>query len=169
MAYAQKGKEAKLSSEQKAQLEEEVGIYEKKAEKYHKNGDLVSAAGIYQMLSSYDPKRYGKLREKILKELDENGDTEGYAIVKGSGDKKEAFEYANKLYRAGRKEEAAYTFIAANRYKDARAIIAELSKNAKDEDAAKIAMRLLEGKKTKQQRIAAMHYEEQQAAQSQAA
>ncbi len=152
-----KQKEARLTPEQKEKLEQGIAEYETEAQNYHEAGDLVSAAGIYQMLSKYDSKRYGKLREKILQELDESGDTEGYAMVMGSGDKTEAKAYAKRLYDAGHKEESAYTRIAYGDLKGARKIIAELSRDAKDDEAFKVAMRLLKGKEAKQQKIAALH------------
>lgn len=151
-----------VSEEERHSIQENINAYAQKADHYYKDGDPITAAGIYQQLSEYNP-QYGKLRQKIIGELKDNGDEESRAIIMGQGDKKQAWKYANDLYKQGKKEQAAYTLISAGNYRLARQIIAELTTSGDDEKAGKLALALLQEKEGAKKRRAALHYEEQQA------
>ncbi len=163
MAYSKK-REAQISAEQqRLEAEKAIELYQRKAKKYYKAGDLVYVAGIYQLLSEIDPK-YKKLRREVLAEILDKGDKQGYAIAMGGGDRKELSTFISQLLKQGRKEEAAYALISAGEYRRARKLIAELHLSGEDEKAVNLGMSLIQGKKAKQRQIAAVHYEEQRQA-----
>jgi Na+(H+)/acetate symporter ActP len=167
MVYSKKRQEQLSAEQERLEADRLISTYQKKAKKYYKAGDLVSVAGIYQLLSEIDP-RYKKLRKDILAEMKDKGDMQGYAIAMGAGDKKELSTFVNQALREGRKEEAAYALISAGEYRRARKVIAGLHLSGEDEKAVNLGMSLIEGKKAKQRQVAAMHYEEQQAAKAEA-
>ena len=155
----------KASEEERRSVQEDVDLYAQKADHYYRHGDPITAAGIYQQLSQYNP-QYGKLRKKIIDELRDNGDEDSLAIIMGKGDKKEAWKYANDLYKKGKKEQAAYALISAGNYRLARQIISELTKEGEDDKVGKLAMTLLQEKEGAKKRRAALQYEEQRQAQA---